>query len=94
MDDCGLGHLEALQDILSGQGFKCELNDRGTWPRLRLYGPCDIDSAVAEFDNNILVVPRADDWWFAWPWSEVITPVTDIVTAAGRIADELGWAVR
>jgi hypothetical protein len=91
MDDCGVGHLAALQEILSSRGFKCEMNDRGTWPRLRIYGPYDIDSAVAEFDSNILVVPREDDWWFAWPWSETITPVGDVLTAAGRIADELGW---
>ena len=91
MDDCGASHLTALQDILSGRGLKCELNDRGTWPRLRLYGPCDTDSAVEEFDRNILVIPRGDDWWFAWPWSETITPVSDVLTAAGRIAGELGW---
>jgi hypothetical protein len=92
MDDCGASHLAALQDILSGRGLKCELNDRGTWPRLRIYGPCDTDSAVAEFDNNIVVVPRGEDWWFAWPWSETITPVGDVLTAAGRIIGELGWA--
>jgi hypothetical protein len=47
---------------------------------------------VAEFDLNVLVIPRGDGWWFAWPWSETITLVTDVVTAAGRIAGELGWA--
>jgi hypothetical protein len=90
--DAGLSHLAALGDILGGRGVKCDLNDSGAWPRLRIYGPYDIDSAVAEFDNNVLVVPRGDDWWFAWPWSETIALVTDVVTAAGRIADELGWA--
>ena len=94
MDDCGATHLAALQDILSGRGMKCEVNDRGTWPRLRIYGPCDTDSAEAEFDSNVLVVPRDDGWWFAWPWSETITLVTDPLTAAGRIADELGWTGR
>ena len=88
--DAGLSHLAALGDILAGRGVKCEVNDRGAWPRLRIYGPCDIGSAVDAFDHNVLVVPRGDDWWFAWPWSETITPVTDMVTAAGRIADELG----
>lgn len=43
MDDCGASHLAALQDILSSRGLKCEINDRGTWPRLRIYGPCDTD---------------------------------------------------
>jgi hypothetical protein len=90
--DAGLSHLAALGDILAGRGVKCEVNDRGAWPRLRIYGPYDIDSAVAEFDSNVVVIPRGDDWWFAWPWSETITLVTDVVTAAGRIADELGWA--
>ena len=95
MDDCGLGHLKALQGILSGRGFNCEINDQGTWPRLRIYGPWDSGgSDVAEFDNNILVVPREDCWWFAWPWSELITTVTDVVTAASRIHDELGGAAR
>jgi hypothetical protein len=49
MDDCGVGHLEALQDILTGRRMKCEINNRGTWPRLRIYGPCETGgSDVAE----------------------------------------------
>jgi hypothetical protein len=68
------------------------VNDRGAWPRLRIYGPGDIDPAVAGFDNNVLAVPRGDDWWFAWPWSQTITLVADVITAAGRMVGELGWA--
>jgi hypothetical protein len=85
-------YLAALQVVLAGRGLKCDVNDRGAWPRLRIYSPYDIDSAVAEFDNSVLALPRGDDWWFAWPWSEMISPVTDIATAADHIAEELGWA--
>lgn len=89
---CGADYLAALRETLMARGLKCELNDRGTWPRLRIQSPFDIDSDVAEFDNNVLAVRcGSGDWWFSWPWSEPISRVTDVTAAADHITENLGW---
>jgi hypothetical protein len=81
-------HLIALRGELARRGLRCELEDRGVWPRLRIY--CPGEGASAEFDNNVVAAPIAGRWFFFWPGAEPIGSVTRLGQAAERIADHLG----
>lgn len=89
--DLGAEYLRALELGLRRHGMKCELDTRALWPRLRVYSPYEASPpSVAEFENSIVAARFDDGWWFAWLWAEKITEVTNIQTAADRIALELG----
>jgi hypothetical protein len=81
-------HLIALRDELARRGVRCELDDRGIWPRLRIY--CPGETTGAEFDNNVVAAPISDRWCYWWPAAEPIGPVTHLTQAAETIIDELG----
>lgn len=81
-------HLIALRDELTRRGVRCELEDRGVWPRLRIY--CPREGVCADFDNNVVAAPIAGRWFFFWPGAEPIGSVTRLGQAAERIADDLG----
>jgi hypothetical protein len=80
-------HLIALRDELAGRGVRCALDDRGLWPRLRIY--CPGEGASAEFDNNVVAAPIAGRWFFFWPWADPVGSVTRVAEAAGRIIDDM-----
>jgi hypothetical protein len=80
-------HLASLRDELARHGVRCALDDRGVWPRLRIY--CPGEGATAEFDNNVVAAPIVGRWFFFWPGAEPIGPVTGVADAAGRIIDDL-----
>jgi hypothetical protein len=81
-------HLIALRDELAGRGVRCELDDRGMPPRLRIY--CPGEGASGESGNNVVAAPVAGRWFFFWPGAEPIGSVTRLTQAAGRIVDDLG----
>ncbi len=81
-------HLIALRDELARRGVRCELDDRGIWPRLRIY--CPGETPGAEFDNNVVAAPISDRWCYWWPSAEPSGPVTCLTQAAETIIDELG----
>jgi hypothetical protein len=81
-------HLIALRGELTRRGVRCELDDRGIWPRLRVY--CPGETAGAEFDNNVVAAPVSDRWHYWWPSATPIGPVTHLTQAAETIIDELG----
>lgn len=87
MDTCQQ-HLIALREELTGWGVRCELNDRGARPRLRIY--CPSERGSADFDHNVVAAPVVGRWFFFWPWAEPIGPVARLAEAAGRIIDDLG----
>jgi hypothetical protein len=72
--------LEALSADLAGRGFETHVVRAGH--RLNV-----TNRAVPEVCQDIDVA-LADDgaWWFWWSWGERIAPVTDIETAAFKIA--------
>jgi hypothetical protein len=84
----GRSHLIALRDELARRGVRCELDDRGIWPRLRIY--CPGETTGAEFDNNVVAAPISGQWCYWWPAAEPIGPVTHLNQAAETIIDELG----
>jgi hypothetical protein len=87
MDPCEQ-HLIALRDELARRGVRCELDDRGIWPRLRIY--CPGETPGAEFDNNVVTAPISGRWCYWWPSASPIGPVTRLTEAAETIIDELG----
>lgn len=87
MDPCEQ-HLIALRDELARRGVRCELDDRGIWPRLRIY--CPGETAGADFDNNVVSTPVSGQRCYCWPSATPIGPVTYLMQAAETIIDELG----
>jgi hypothetical protein len=81
-------HLIALRDELARRGVRCELDDRGIWPRLRIY--CAGETPGADFDNNVVTAPISGQWCYWWPSATPIGPVTCLTQAAETIIDELG----
>jgi hypothetical protein len=81
-------HLIALGDELARRGVRCELDDRGIWPRLRIY--CPGETPGADFDNNVVAAPISGQWCYWWPAAEPIGLVTCLTQAAETIIDELG----
>jgi len=89
MDPCEQ-HLILLRDELARRGVRCELDDRGVWPRLRIY--CPGETVGAEFDNNVVAAPISGRWRYCWPSAIPIGRVTRLTQAAETIIDELGVA--
>jgi len=87
LDQCEQ-HLIALRDELAGRGVRCALDDRGLWPRLRIY--CPDEGATAEFDNNVVAAPISGRWCFCWPWAVPIGSVSRVAQAAEDIITDLG----
>jgi len=81
-------HLIALRSELARRGVRCELDDRGIWPRLRIY--CPGETAGAEFDNNVVTATISGRWCYCWPSATPIGPVTHLKQAAEAIIDDLG----
>jgi hypothetical protein len=87
MDPCEQ-HLIALRGELARRGVRSELDERGIWPRLRIY--CPGETPGADFDNNVVASPISDRWCYWWPSAMPIGPVTCLTQAAETIIDELG----
>jgi hypothetical protein len=87
MDPCEQ-HLIALRDELARRGVRCELDDRGIWPRLRIC--CPGETPGADFDNNVVAAPISGQWCYWWPSATPIGPVAHLTQAAETIIDELG----
>jgi hypothetical protein len=73
-------HLEALNVCLAGRGFEtCIAPAR--------HGLNVANGTVPEIRENINAAPADDGtWWFWWSWGDRIAPVTDLETAAFKIA--------
>jgi hypothetical protein len=72
--------LQALSIDLAGRGFETHMMaDRR---RLNV-----VNRTVTEIREDIDIAPADDGaWWFRWSRGDRIAPVTDVVTAAFKIA--------
>jgi hypothetical protein len=74
--------LEALARELAGQNLQTRvISDKGA-PNLSVVNPAVFSS------RETIAVAQADDgvWWFWWSWGDRIARITDIGTAAFKIA--------
>lgn len=72
--------LDALSVDLAERGFETHMMaDRHTLSVA--------NRTVPEIREDIEAAPADDGvWWFCWSWGDRITPVTDVATAAFKIA--------
>jgi hypothetical protein len=82
------GHLEALRQELSGQGWiTSPLEPPGRPASLFVQNP---DPGAAALSDHILVDGDGQgSCWFWWPWATRIAPAGDAALAAGRITSVL-----
>ncbi len=78
--DEAVTHLEALNVYLAGRGFETRMASA----RREL----NVSNRTApEIREDINAAPADDGaWWFWWSWGDRIAPVTDLETAAFKIA--------
>lgn len=74
--------LEKLARELAGQSFETSITNKHGTPNLRVVRP------EQRRLHEIITIGTTDDreWWFWWSWGDRIARVTDIETAAFKIA--------
>jgi streptogramin lyase len=74
--------LGVLADNLAGRGFTAQITQAGTRACVAV-----TNRSVPQLSEVVNVAPADDGtWWFWWPWSDRIAPVTDVDAAAFKIA--------
>jgi hypothetical protein len=73
--------LDALGQNLRGRGFKAELVRDGNGPGLRV-----THGTVPQLADTVYMAPFDGGWWFWWSWADRISPVSDVDSAAFKIA--------
>lgn len=74
--------LEALAKDLEAQGFAAQVASTGGYTGVRV-----THRAVSQLSETIYAAPAGDGtWWFWWSWADQIAPISDIQTAAFKIA--------
>jgi hypothetical protein len=75
-----LAQLEALGVDLTGRGFETRVVRAS-------HGLNVANRTVPEVCDDISAAPADDGaWWFWWSWGGRIAPVTDVETAAFKVA--------
>jgi hypothetical protein len=74
--------LEALARELAERNFETRVTRGGETPSLSV-----VCTAVSS-SRETIALARADDgvWWFWWSWGDCIACITDVGTAAFKIA--------
>jgi hypothetical protein len=74
--------LEALARELAERNFETRVTSDGGTPSLSVINPATLSS------RETIAVAPADDgaWWFWWSWGNRIARITDVGTAAFKIA--------
>ena len=74
--------LETLAKELAERSFETSVTENGGTPSLRVVFP-----AVLSSGETITIAPTDDgSWWFWWSWGVRIARITDVGTAAFKIA--------
>lgn len=74
--------LEALARELAEQDFEARVTSGGGAPSLTVINP------LAPSSRQTIAVALVNDcgWWFWWPWGAPIARISDVGTAAFKIA--------
>jgi hypothetical protein len=76
------GQLEALAKDLEPRGFAVRLVNVGEYAGIRV-----AHRVVSQLSETVHAGPAGDGrWWFWWSWADPIAPVSDVQTAAFKIA--------
>lgn len=74
--------LGALADNLAGRGFSAHLTQAGQHPCLAV-----ASQSVPQLSETVCAAPAPDGgWWFWWSWADRIAPVSEVESAAFKIA--------
>jgi len=74
--------LEALAKDLEVQGFAAQVVNTGGYA-----GVSVTHRAVSQLSETVYAAPAGyGTWWFWWSWADQIAPVSDVQTAAFKIA--------
>jgi hypothetical protein len=74
--------LEALAKDLKARGFEVRLVNTGRYAGVRV-----AHRVVSQLSETVYIGPAEDGtWWFWWSWADQIVPVSDVQTAAFKIA--------
>lgn len=77
-----VAHLEALAAELAGQNFQTRVARDNATPSLSV-----VNAAIPALRETIAAAPADDGaWWFWWSWGDRIARITDVGTAAFKIA--------
>ncbi len=87
LTDAGAAHeavtqLEALARELAERDFDARFTSDGGTPSLTVINP------LAPSSRQAIAVALVNDcgWWFCWPWGARIARISDVGTAAFKIA--------
>ena len=76
------GRLDALAEALGGHGFATQVERAGGKLCVSVSNQ---DSP--ELSEIVSAAPEADgSWWFWWSWGDHVAPISDVKTAAFKIA--------
>lgn len=75
--------LEALARELAERDFEARVTSDGGTPSLTVTSPLTPPGS-----RQVIAVALVNDcgWWFWWPWGARIAPISDVGTAAFKIA--------
>jgi hypothetical protein len=74
--------LGALADNLAGRGFAAHLTQAGKHPCISV-----ASRSVPQLSETVYAAPAPDGgWWFWWSWADRIAPVSEVESAAFKIA--------
>jgi hypothetical protein len=74
--------LEMLAKDLHGRGFTVQVMRESEYPCVSV-----VNAAVPQLSENVYAARGPDGpWWFWWSWADQIAPVSDVETAAFKIA--------
>jgi hypothetical protein len=74
--------LEALAEDLEGRGFIATVTQAGGDARVSV-----VNRLASQLSENVYAARAGDgSWWFWWSWADRIAPITEVETAAFKIA--------
>jgi len=77
-----VARLEALAEDLEARGFAARLVDVGGYAAVRV-----AHRVVSQLSETVYAAPAVGGaWWFWWSWADPIVPVSEVETAAFKIA--------
>jgi hypothetical protein len=76
------GQLKALADDLTARGLDAQIIHDDGLTRISV-----AHRSVPQLSEDVFAAPAGDgEWWFWWSWGDRITRMTEVETAAFKVA--------